>query len=155
MDERMRFEDARSVLAGALAFEEFGRDFYNTLALALKDVQCNALFRYLASDEEKHIEEVKGMIERTGKETSKEADFKPEDVFFDAADTLDTEDPVAIIEYSVKLEKAAVEIYERGLEVAQDEEMRQMFETLVKWERDHLGRLNAALKEFRSDIQGL
>lgn len=104
---------ASEIVEMAIEIEINGRDFYNSVAAKAKNVKPKNLFKFLASEEEKHIEKFKEILGSVKKYEPKEA--YPEEYFAHinalASNQVFTQkDKGAQVAASAKDENAAVDI---------------------------------------------
>ncbi len=58
---------ASEIVKIGIQIEKNGRDFYNTMAAQSKNSRATDIFKYLAEQEEKHIEVFQGVLSKTDK----------------------------------------------------------------------------------------
>ncbi len=143
----------KDIIKKALLLEQEGYEFYLQTAENYQDKDVKLAFKKIAREEEKHMDWLKNLYRRM------EGDEKA---------TIDLEDPpesadiftqkrvkpltgslaLSVFGISVKMEKAAIDYYKEAAASTESEEARELYNTLIEWEREHL-------KDFQSQYEML
>jgi len=131
-----------------------GRDFYNTLAAKINDQKAKETFRYLAEEEEKHIEAFKRILDSVQKYEPKET--YPQEYFAymnsAAGNYVFTQKGKGVeiaaivkneqdaIDLGIGFEKDSITFYE-GMKKIVPEEDQEIIDGLIEQEQDHLRQL--------------
>jgi len=145
---------ASEVVQIGIRIEENGRDFYNTLISQSKNNRAKEVFKFLASEEKKHIKVFQGILEKT-------QEYEPQgldsDKYFTYMNSLAAEhiftgkDKGSEIAKSIKTDKEAVQkgigfeedsivFYEGMKKVVPDFDLK-VIDELITQEQSHLKQL--------------
>ncbi|NIM57755.1 MAG: hypothetical protein GTO16_02275 [Candidatus Aminicenantes bacterium] len=144
----------------AIAIERFGYDFYYNMRDFIKDKNGQLLMSYLGRLEVDHIkwleeeyhrqlskldelqEEKLVDISLIGKEEIFLGEDKLPDIFKDF-------DPLKAIKFAIGIENRSVEFYEKNMKITDDDKIRDLFNRLADFERDHI----TILKDNQKSLQ--
>jgi rubrerythrin len=138
-----------------IQIEKNGRDFYNTLSSQLKEEKAVGIFKYLAAQEEKHIEVFRKILESIGGYEPPEAypgeyfaymsSLASENVFTQKDKGVQmakkVKDAREAIEIGIKAEKDSVVFYEGVRKIVPDYDVRIINEVIAQ-EQTHLKQLS-------------
>ena len=143
------------ILELGVQIEKNGRDFYNTLVSRSKSQQAREIFRYLATEEEKHIVVFKRILEKIEKYEPAEAYpgeyfsymnalasehvFTQKDKGEEAAKAAKSDREA--VEKGIGFEKDSIIFYE-GTKKVVPEHDRQIIDELIIQEQGHLRQLS-------------
>ncbi len=146
---RMQQEiDAKRILDYALRMEETGRDFFLQNSKRFSHGAVVETFEQLASEEEKHIRFIKGLIAslEKGKDggTTEDLSLESESFFSQRADSEKLDQTVlesmipacTVLRMAYLIEKDFVEFYQRFAQRTAGK-LREALLMLARWEREH------------------
>jgi len=131
------------ILATAIEFERFGKQYYMRFHDLVGDAKAKALMKGLAHDEEEHAEiltkELEGRGGTIGQTSAKVLDEGMERIFPHKTlkDSIETKDAISAIKLGIETEQRSIDFYSGH---AQDSggELGELFTKLEKMERTHL-----------------
>jgi rubrerythrin len=148
--------DVGNILAAAIEFERFGKEYYMRFHELVKDPKAKALMKGLAHDEEEHAELLTEQLEATGGSVS----GPREDIIENGLekifphrtlkDSIETRDAISAIKLGIETEQRSIDFYAQHARSASGD-LREIFEKLEKMERVHLGLLRENLEHLRDD----
>ncbi len=145
---------AKEVIEIGIEIEKNGRDFYNTLLKQSKDIKAQDLFKFLATEEERHIKAFQKILEKVSKN---QVDLPGADDYYAYMNALATEHVFTkantgeITAQAIKSDKEALEkaigfekdsiIFYEGMKKVVVADERNTVDILIAQEQDHLRRL--------------
>jgi rubrerythrin len=135
--------EINEVLATAIEFERFGKEYYMRFHDLVGDAKAKALMKGLAHDEEEHAEMLTRELEARGGtvgETSDEVlDEGMERIFPHRIlkNSIQTNDAISAIKLGIETEQRSIDFY-AGHAKDSGEELKEIFVSLEKMERAHL-----------------
>jgi rubrerythrin len=144
------------VIATAIEFERFGKEFYMRFHELVKDPKAKALMKGLAHDEEEHAElltkELRALGGDVPKPSRKAVEEGLEKIFPHKTlkDSIETRDAISAIKLGIETEQRSIEFYSTHAGSATDD-LKAVFEMLVKMEKGHLQLLHENLVHLRDD----
>lgn len=144
----------KEIIEIGIQIEKNGRDFYNTLLKQSKEIEIQDLFKFLATEEEKHIKAFQKILEQTGQYEVQGLDSDDYYAYMNALASehvftkANTGEPVArsiksdkeAIEMAIGFEKDSIIFYEGMIRVVPDDD-KKIVNALIIQEQDHLRRL--------------
>ncbi len=144
----------KEVVEIGIQIEKNGKDFYNTLLKQSKNFKMQELFKFLATEEEKHIKAFQEILEPTTKYAAQGLDSDDYFAYLNALASehiftkANTGELVAkaiksegeAIEKAIGFEKDSIIFYEGMLKVVLDDDKKRV-EALIIQEQDHFRRL--------------
>ncbi len=144
----------KEIVEIGIQIEKNGRDFYNTLLRKSKDLKAQELFKFLATEEEKHIKTFQKILEKTNKFETQGLDSDDYFAYMNALASehvftkANTGELVAksiksdqeAIEMAIGFEKDSIIYYEGVKKVVSDYDIKTV-DALIIQEQDHLRRL--------------
>jgi rubrerythrin len=145
----LKLESYREILSQAIDKEVEAYVFYESVQEKVKDKNLKALFGELAEEEKQHRKLLEGYLSgKTGGLHFDEAkDYKVSSTFERPQPTTDMK-PLEGLEYAIKREEDAMEMYEQFAELSTDPAQKQVFTELAKMERGHKARLEDLYTEM-------
>lgn len=146
----------------AVEMERRGEEFYRHAARIAKNGRAVALLAQLAADELSHQREFARLVELMLSEHSGEEYYDEEASMYLSAVAADVvfkgglmslvpgkgfDSPIAILESAISSEKDSILFYTEMIIQARSREARQVFEEIVRQEKQHLGKLQKSLLE--------
>ena len=141
------------ILATAIEFERFGKEYYMRFYELVGDPKAKALMKGLALDEEEHaallskeLEAHGGVSEPTPAEVLDEGLERifPHRIL---KDSFKTKDAISAIKLGIETEQRSIDFYSSHAKDA-DEKLREVFARLEKMERGHLELLKENLQHL-------
>jgi len=146
----------------AIQIEINGRDFYNALAEKSKVAGAQRVFRYLAGEEEKHIEKFKTILESLQRYEPKEAytdeyfaymNSLAEGCIFTqkdrgAASAKNTKNEIEAVDLAVRFEEDSVSFY-GGMKKLVPDSDKKILDELIAQENGHI----ETLAELRTNLE--
>lgn len=151
MSPNIDLKDVPSIICGAVRFEEFGMHFYGELARGLEDDKARKLFSFLASEEEDHQKTLREMRAKYVGKGYQEVDFRPEEIFSDPIELMKVGDHIGTVEFAIEMENRSIDLYKRGENISQRQDLKDIFQELVKFEQDHLELLEENLRLLKNE----
>ncbi len=143
----------------AIEIEKFGHDFYSSMREHVKDKNGQKLLSFLARFEVDHI---KWLEEEYERQLRKMNEFKEEEIvelsivgigemfLADEVPELYTDfDPVKTTNFAIDVEKRSVEFYERNMDLTDDDKMKDLFQRLADFEKEHIEILENNLQSLQ------
>jgi rubrerythrin len=144
----------KEIVEIGIQIEKNGRDFYNTLLKQSKEAKIGDLFKFLATEEEKHIKAFRKILEQTIKYEAQGLDsddyyaymnaLASEHVFTKANTGESTAKSIKsdkeAIEKAIGFEKDSIIFYE-GMKRVVPDEGKKTVDALINQEQDHLRKL--------------
>jgi rubrerythrin len=156
-------EQIREILRKAYQIEVDGYTFYSMAAEQAKKEPVQELFDKLASDEMQHkayLKGVMGSFEEKGVEAFKVRFRDPElkaftetiftEKFKDQARGADFE--LGVLSIGMTLETNAIRYFSAAAQQSSDGDVREFYEFLTNWEREHLEALHSLYNGVREDF---
>ncbi|UCE45255.1 MAG: ferritin family protein [Methanobacteriota archaeon] len=144
----------RDVLAMAIEFERFGKEYYMRFHDLVSDPKAKALMKGLANDEEEHAAILTNELEAHGGayDRTEVLDEGLEKIFPHGIlkDSIKTKDAISAIKLGIETEQRSIDFYSSHAKEA-DEELREVFSKLEKMERTHLELLRENLIHLQED----
>lgn len=148
--------DVRDILAAAIEFERFGREYYMRFHELVKDSKAKALMKGLAHDEEEHAELLTKQLQAIGGAVAgpsrNVAENGLEKIFPHRMlrDSIETRDAISAVKLGIETEQRSIDFYAQHAESSSDE-LNEVFRKLERMERDHLQLLQENLEHLRDD----
>ena len=148
--------DVGDILAAAIEFERFGKEYYMRFHELAKDSKAKALMKGLANDEEEHAELLTKHLETLGGAVAvpsiQVAESGLEKIFPHRIlkDSIETRDAISAIKLGIETEQRSIDFYAQHAESSSGE-LKDMFAKLEKMEREHLQLLQENLEHLRDD----
>ena len=141
----------KEIIKNALTLEQEGYEFYQMAAENSEDRAVSDAFKQLAQEEVKHMDWLKELYSKISEDTRSEISFEdPPDVpqIFDWEEVSHFKGSMAMSVFGVgvKMEKSAVEYYQEAAKETELKVARDLYETLIEWEKGHL-------KDFEKQYQ--
>ena len=149
-------EQIDHVLATAIEFERFGKEYYMRFHELVGDAKAKALMKGLAHDEEEHAAILTKELEAHGKSaeppSQKMLDEGLEKIFPHSIlkDSIQTKDAISAINLGIETEQRSIDFYAEQAK-ATEGELKETFAMLEKMERAHLELLKENLEHLRED----
>ena len=144
----------RDILAMAIEFEHFGKEYYMRFHDLVSDPKAKALMKGLANDEEEHAAILTGELEAHGGvyDRAEVLNEGLEKIFPHGIlkDSIKTKDAISAIKIGIETEQRSIDFYSSRAKEA-DEELREVFSKLEKMERTHLELLRENLIHLQED----
>ena len=145
----------------AIAIEQFGYDFYNSMRSFVENRDGQKFVSYLARLEVDHMKWLEEEYERQlakleelheGKEVDisligKEEIFLAEDKL---PDIFKDFDPIKAVSFAIDIEQKSVEFYEKNMGITDDDNIKDLFKRLADFERDHIVVLKNNLQSLQT-----
>ena len=148
---------AGEVIAAAIEFERFGKEFYMRFHDLVGDPKAKALMKGLAHDEQEHAlllaKELEALGEAASSEPSKEVVEKGLEKIFPHStlkDSIQTKDAISAIKLGMDTERRSIDFYSQHA-ISATGSLKTVFEDLVKMERNHLALLEENLEHLQQD----
>jgi len=137
-----------------IQIEKNGRDFYNALMVKSKDIKAQECFKFLATEEEKHIKAFQGILEKT--EENRGQGLNSDDYFaymksLASGYIFTKENTGGKIARSIRSEGEAVEkaigfekesiIFYEGIKKVVPDDDKEIIDFLIAQENEHLYKL--------------
>jgi rubrerythrin len=146
----------------AIEIEMFGYDFYYNMREFVKDIDGQKLVSYLGRLEVDHI---KWLEEEYDRQLGKLSEFEERpkvdlsllakgEIFLDSEklpEIFKDFDPQHALTFAIQIEKRSIEFYERARETSEDDSVRELFQKLADFERDHIVLLNDNLTSLKEN----
>lgn len=154
----MKAKASVAVLKAAIEIEEFGINFYTSLAGCIKNKTGAALFRSLAGDEKEHRRMIQKELDRLGQfcdvscvqPMHEYLKIIPQKVFTPSPGACFTlVDEMAALETGIEVEENSRKMYSESLERGGDEMTKETLVSLVGWEIKHKQILEENLRNLR------
>ncbi len=135
--------ETNHILATAIEFERFGKEYYMRFHDLVGDAKAKALMKGLARDEEEHAEmltkELKARGGTVGETSAEVLDEGMERIFPHRIlkDSIQTNDAISAIKLGMETEQHSIDFYSDHARDSGDE-LRDIFVKLEKMERAHL-----------------
>ncbi len=148
--------DAGDILAAAIEFERFGKEYYMRFHELVKDPKAKALMKGLAHDEEEHAELLTRQLETLGGAvagSSREILEKGLEKIFPhrmLKDSIETRDAISAIKLGIETEQRSINFYAQHAESSSGE-LKEVFGKLERMEREHLQLLRENLEHLQDD----
>ncbi|MCJ2512103.1 MAG: ferritin family protein [Candidatus Thermoplasmatota archaeon] len=148
--------DVEDILAAAIEFERFGKEYYMRFHELVKDAKAKALMKGLANDEEehaelltKHLESLGGAVTRPSREAVEDGleNIFPHRIL---KDSIETRDAISAIKLGIETEQRSIDFYARRAGSSSGE-LKEVFGKLEKMEREHLQLLQENLEHLQDD----
>ena len=144
----------------AIEIEKFGYDFYSNMRTFVKDKDGHKLISRLASLEVDHIkwleEEYKRQIDRLDTFDDQAAEkismTAKDEIFFqkNLPALFSDFDRVKAVKFAIDIEKRSMEFYQKNLELAEDETLKDLFKRLADFEEKHIKVLNETMNSLET-----
>lgn len=151
-----KMADVGDVLAAAIEFELFGKEYYMRFHELVRDSKAKALMKGLAHDEEEHAELLTQQLEAMGGsvagprkdiiENGLEKIF-PHKIL---KDSIETRDAISAIKLGMETEQRSIDFYAQQAGSSSGT-LKEVFEKLERMERAHLELLRENLEHLRDD----
>ncbi|WP_129409406.1 ferritin family protein [Marinitoga lauensis] len=148
------------ILNYALTKEIEGRDFYKLKMDSISNENLKEVFSMLVEMEQGHADYIKRLIEKYEKEQSLDIDFEEnDDNLFEKRElkeitggvvqdmTLD----LSILKMAYLIEDDFMNFYKKAAEKVENNEAKELFKRLAKWEETHREILYSMYKELSDD----
>ncbi len=149
-------EKEKKIIKEALLLEQEGYDFYMLSAERYQDENVKEAFKKIAEEEQKHMDWLKRLYRKM--EGDENATLKLEDPpespnIFTKKRTkpLTGSLAVSVFGISVKMEKAAVDYYTEAAASTEIEEAKELYDTLIEWEKEHLNDFQSQYEMLQQD----
>ena len=148
--------DVEDILAAAIEFERFGKEYYMRFHELVKDSKAKALMKGLANDEEehaelltKHLESLGGAVTKPSREVIEDGLEKifPHRIL---KDSIETRDAISAIKLGIETEQRSIDFYAQRAGSSSGE-LKEVFGKLEKMEREHLQLLQENLEHLKDD----
>ncbi|UCE90950.1 MAG: ferritin family protein [Methanobacteriota archaeon] len=149
-------EGINLVLAAAIEFERFGREYYLRFHELVADTKAKALMKGLAHDEEEHAAILTKELEAQGAS----AELPPREMLEEGLakifphsilrNSIETKDAISAIKLGIETEQRSIDFYSEQAEVAEGG-LKETFAMLAKMEREHLELLQENLEHLQED----
>lgn len=152
----MSMSGVGDVIAAAIEFERFGKEFYMRFHELVKDPKAKALMKGLAHDEEEHAElltnELKALGEAAPAPPRKTIEEGLEKIFPHSIlkGSIETKDAISAIKLGIETEQRSIDFYTQHAGSATGD-LKGVFEKLVRMEKGHLQLLHENLVHLRDD----
>lgn len=149
-------KDVGDVLAAAIEFERFGKEYYMRFHELAKDSKAKALMKGLAHDEEEHAELLTRQLEALGGAvaglSTEVVESELEKVFPHRIlkDSIETRDAISAIKLGMETEQRSIDFYAQHAKSSSGG-LKEVFEKLERMEREHLQLLQENLEHLRDD----
>jgi rubrerythrin len=142
MNETMKTDDAKKIIATAIDREVEAFTFYRTVSEKVKDPALKTLFNELAGEEKQHREFLQGMLSKDVSKMHFEAkkDYKVVAALPSPPLSADMK-PLDGIVVSIKKELEAMQMYTQLAGLSTDTEQKFLFTQLANMESGHKARL--------------
>jgi rubrerythrin len=144
----------------AIEIEKFGYDFYSNMRTFVKDKDGHKLISRLASLEVDHIkwleEEYKRQIDKLDTFDSQAAEkisiTAKDEIFFkkNLPALFSDFDRVKAVKFAIDIEKRSMEFYQKNLELAEDDVLKDLFKRLADFEQKHINVLNETINSLET-----
>lgn len=153
-------EKKLGMIQQAIEIEKFGHDFYSSMRTHVKDKNGQKLLSFLARFEVDHI---KWLEEEYERQLKKLDEFKEEsinlslvgkgEIFLtdEVPDMFTDFDPIRANNFAIDVEKRSVEFYEKNIDYADDDQVKDLFKRLADFEKDHIKVLEDNLLNLKSN----
>lgn len=132
------------LLKKAILNEVEGYEFYKLAATGTTNIETANTFMVLASEEEKHVGWLQGLLKKLGDNDTAAFDLamiptppSPEIFRWEKIKEEDAHRSMTVFSIGLQMEKASAEFYEQGRDQAEDEQVKRLFDILAKWEWAH------------------
>jgi rubrerythrin len=149
--------DVGEVIAAAIEFERFGKEFYMRFHELVSDPKAKALMRGLANDEEEHADlltrELAALGQTTMTEPSKEVVERGLEKIFPhriLKGSIETKDAISAVKLGIETERRSIDFYSQHAS-ASTGKLKAVFEDLERMEMTHLKLLQENLEHLRDD----
>ncbi|MDO5301552.1 MAG: ferritin family protein [Tissierellia bacterium] len=147
------------VLRTAMLNEVEGAEFYKLAAERFAPSATKDSLLELARQEEEHIEFLRSLTEKLGKtgeinydpEALKKEVESPQIFNWDKVDQELVRLAVTVFSVGMNMEKDSVAFYEKAMAEAETEDVKQLFNILVKWEKAHLHTLQKQYEVYQQE----
>jgi rubrerythrin len=161
MEVKMAESKTIEILKGAILLEYNGKALYDSVVKTTKNNAIKELFRFLAQEEEEHLNFLKKQYSRVSK--NQELDL----IGMEGSNSSIAEQVIsprlikdiyaagyeaAALAAALQFEKNAVEYYSENAEKAQSEKEQKLYESFSKWETSHLNMLAKLNEEIREQV---
>ena len=142
MNETMKAEDAKKIIAMAIENEVEAYTFYRGVADKAKNPTMKSIFSELAGEEKQHRELLQGMLTKDVSTMKFDAshDYKVVDALPAPALKVGMK-PIEGLVIAIKKELEAMQMYTQLAKLAKDTETQFLFSQLANMERGHKARL--------------
>ncbi len=136
-------EKEKEIIKNALTLEQEGYEFYMLAAANSDDTTVSSAFEQLAEEEVKHMDWLKELYEKISEGEKSEVSFQqppevPKIFDWDEVSHFKGSMAMSVFGVGVKMEKSAVDYYKEAARETELETARELYETLVEWEKGHL-----------------
>jgi rubrerythrin len=145
------------VIAAAIEFERFGKEFYMRFHELVNDPKAKALMRGLANDEQEHATLLTMMLENLGETVSSEPsrgviESGLEKIFPHKTlkHSIETNDAISAIKLGIDTEKRSIDFYSQHAQSTTGK-LKEVFEDLERMEKTHLALLEENLEHLQMD----
>ena len=145
------------VIAAAIEFERFGKEFYMRFHDLVSDPKAKALMKGLANDEEEHAalltKELEALGEAVSSEPSRDVVEKGLEKIFPHSilkNSIETKDAISAVKLGMDTERRSIDFYSQHA-ASSSGKLRTVFEELEKMERNHLALLEENLEHLQED----
>jgi rubrerythrin len=146
--------DLKKAVALAMKGEIEGRELYRMASLKTEDGKAKEVFAYLAEEENKHYEWLRGMYESpTGFEMPRMEKLAR---FEDASSPIFSREfkngiggkhfEMSALSIAVRLELEASRFYKKTADECEDKTLKTFFSSLAEWENGHYRALNQEIR---------
>jgi rubrerythrin len=144
------------VLATAIEFERFGKEYYMRFHELVTDANAKALMKGLAHDEEEHAAILTKELEAHGESAEppsrKMLDEGLAKIFPHSTlkGSIETKDAISAIKLGIETERRSIDFYTEQAKAAEGK-LKETFTKLAKMERTHMELLKENLEHLRED----
>jgi rubrerythrin len=144
------------VIREAIQNEVEGYEFYKLAGENSESEESKKAFMLLAEEELKHANYLKELAEKI-----KEGDDDFQLAFVEEVPSPDiynwekvegrfTSKGMAVFGIAIQLEKASIDFYEKAMEKTKVEQAKELYKTLIKWEKVHLDQFTKEYESYRT-----
>lgn len=138
----------------AIKMELDGEKFYLGQAEINKDNKLATVFNFLAKDERKHANILENKLNNSSYELSEDKSLEAyKNVFEDSEDfkvkIKTNPDQIDAYRLALEKEKKSIDLYEKLKKEATDEKGKELFEFLIKMEKNHYQIFNEMIQHLR------
>ena len=146
------------VIRQAVLNETEGYDFYMMAAAKTSDPEAKGAFEQLALEEQKHIDWLKDLYEKIAKDDVAAFDIStledpPPPRLFNWSNAARETGTLAVSVFGIgiQMEKAAIDFYTKAAEKTTIPQAKTLYETLVKWEYEHMTQFEKNYDSLKED----
>lgn len=143
----------------AILNEVEGYQFYRMAAKDSVNEETSRTFMLLADEEEKHVEWLNDLLKHLAKDPETRFDLahlpevpSPEIFRWDNLQEEDANRALSVFSIGMQMERASFEFYEKGIEETDNEDLKQLFDILAKWERAHYDQFREEYEKLEQDF---